>query len=106
MDTPAIEPTTSGPAYRVTLLAPQQAEAYQGVYVRLDAQRGVVHLYSADGQTHYLTLPAGATLIEWLDPAVLEPRPRVPAFGARAWEQFGEQIQRMSEGVGRAFGAP
>ena len=89
-------PTTSGPAYRVTLMGPQQAEAYEKVFAVLDAEHGVVHVLDAETTTHYLTIPIASVLIEWEDPAVLQPQPRMPPFGAAAFERLGEQVQRMA----------
>jgi hypothetical protein len=91
-------PTMSGPAFRVTIMGPQQAEAYERVYAVIDDARGVVHLFSHDAKTHYLSIPAGAALIEWKDPTELRPRPRVPPYGPGAFDGFGEQIQNMMKG--------
>lgn len=96
-------PTTAGQAFRVTIMG-QEAEAYERVYVQLDAQFPVVHVFSTDAQTHYLTIPLASALIEWEDPAPLQPFPRLPAYGPGAFERFGEHAQRIAEGVGRAFG--
>ena len=96
-------PTTSGPAFRVTILGPQQAEAYENVYAVIDEARRAVHLFSHDGTTHYLTIPAGAALVEWKDPTELRPRLRVPPFGPGAFDGFGEQVQNMMKGF-RGFG--
>lgn len=96
-------PTTAGLAFRVTLLG-HEAEAYEGVYALLDAQYPVVHVFSADAQTHYLTIPLASALIEWQDPTALQPLPRLPAFGPGAFDRLGEHVQRMAEGMGRAFG--
>ena len=92
------DPTTAGLAFRVTIMGPQQAEAYEHVYALLDDARGVVHLFGHDGRTHYLTIPAGSALIEWKDPTELRPRLRVPPFGPGAFDGFGEQIQNMMKG--------
>jgi hypothetical protein len=92
-------PTTSGVAFRVTILAPQQAEAYEHVYAVQDEARGVVHLFGADGLTHYLTIPAGCALIEWKDPTELRPRLRMPPFGPDAFDGFGASIQNMMKGI-------
>ena len=97
-------PTVSGTAFRVTILGPQPAEAYERVHAQLDAAHGVVHVFSADAQTHYLTIPIGSALIEWQDPSALGALPRVPPFGPGAFERMGEQVQRMVEGMGRTFG--
>ena len=105
MTTP-VKPTTSGPAFRVTILGPQQAESYEGVHVELDARHGVVHVLSADGATHYLSIPAGMALVEWRDPAVLEPMPRMAPFGSRGLERLGEQVRQFSEGIGRGLNTP
>jgi len=91
-------PTTSGPAFRVTILGPQHAEAYEHVYAAIDEARGVVHVFSHDASTHYLSIPAGAALIEWRDPTELNPRVRMPPFGPGAFDGFGEQIQNMMKG--------
>ena len=96
----APSPTTAGPAFRVTLMGAQHAEAYEGVYADLDAQHGVVHVFSSDRQVHYLTIPLGSALIEWQDPAMLQPQPRLPAFGPGAFHRIGEQMQQMFEGFG------
>ena len=93
-------PTTTGVAFRVTIFGAQQAEAYQNVHVLLDDRRGVVHLFAADGRTHYLTIPLGSALIEWKDPSELDPRPRVPPFGLGAYQGFAEHVQRMAKDMG------
>ena len=98
MSSPEPVPTTSGPAFRVTILGPQQAEAYEHVYATIDEARGVVHLFSHDGKTHYLSIPASAALVEWKDPTELRPRLRVAPFGPGAFDGFGEQIQNMMKG--------
>ncbi len=105
-DDPHVKATTAGPAFRVTILGPEQSEAYEQVYARLDSAHQVVHVFSADGQTHYLSIPIGSALIEWKDAAALQPRPRIPPYGPGAFESLGEQMQRMMEGMGRAFGEP
>ena len=101
---PPASPTTSGPAFRVSILGPEQSEAYERVHVVLDERYGVVHVFGADGQTHFLTIPLSRALIEWHDPAALQPQPRIPPYGAGAFERLGVQVQRMAEGVSRAFG--
>jgi hypothetical protein len=63
-----------------------------------------VHVLSADGQTHYLSIPQNKALIEWKDPLPLNPGLRVPSFQADAFQKLGEQVQRMTEGMGRVFG--
>jgi hypothetical protein len=98
------DPTTAGPAFRVSVLGEQQSEAYEMVYVQLDAANCVVHVFSADAQIHYLTIPIQRVLVEWLDPSALEPQVRMPPFGAGAFERMGEQVQRMADGMGRALG--
>ena len=98
MNPPVPTAITSGPAFRVTIMGPQQAEAYERVFAVLDSEHGVVHLFGHDGQTHYLTIPASSTLIEWKDPTELRPRLRVPPFGPGAFDGFGEQIQNMMKG--------
>jgi hypothetical protein len=103
MNTPVINATTSGPAFRVTILG-KQHEAYAGVYAKLDAEHGVVHVLSRDAQTHYLSIPINLALIEWQDPAPLEPQPRIDPFSAAAFDRMGEHAQRMAEGMSRAFG--
>ena len=45
-------PTTAGPVFRVSILGEQQTEAYEQVYAQLDSAHGVVHVFSADAQTH------------------------------------------------------
>lgn len=97
-------PITAGPAFRVTLLGEPQSEAYQGVFVQLDATHRVAHVFSADETIHYLTVPLDRALIEWTDPAPLEPQPRLPPYGPGAFERMGEQVQRMVEGMGRTMG--
>ena len=62
MTSPHPIPTTSGLAFRVTIMGPQQAEAYERVHAVVDSAHAVVHLFSHDGQTHYLTIPAGSAL--------------------------------------------
>jgi hypothetical protein len=91
-------PTTSGPAFRVTILGPQQAEAYEHVFAMIDEARRVVHLFNHDGKTHFLSIPASSALIEWKDPTELRPRLRVPPFGPGAFDGFGQQIQNMMKG--------
>jgi hypothetical protein len=100
---PAV-PTTSGPAFRVTMIGQQNAEAYEGVYAIIDEKSRFVHVLSADGQTHYLSIPVTSALIEWKDPQPLEPGLRVPTFQTDAFQKLGEQVQRMTEGMGRVFG--
>jgi hypothetical protein len=97
-------PRTSGRAYRVSLLGQEQVEAYPSVHVELDAEHSVVHLFSGDGATHYLTLPLARALIEWEDPAPLQPQLRLPPFGAGAFDQMGEQMQRMVQGIQHGMG--
>ena len=96
-----MQATTSGPAYRVTVVGPQHTEAYEGVQALVDADRGVVHVFGADGATHYLTIPLTSALIEWHDPTPLQPQPRFPPYGTGAFERLGEHVQRMAEGIGR-----
>jgi hypothetical protein len=100
----AVTPTTAGVAFRVTIIGPEQAEAYENVHAVLDDGRGVVHVFSADASTHYLTIPMGSALIEWRDPSALNPRPRLPPYGAGAYESFGEHIQKMAREIGGSFG--
>lgn len=97
-------PTTVGLAFRVSILGEQQTESYERVHVRMDPTLGVVHVFSADEQTHYLTIPATRALIEWSDPAALNPQLRLAPFGPGTFERMGEQVQRMVEGMGRTFG--
>jgi hypothetical protein len=92
---PHAAPITAGPAVRVTCLALQPAESYEGVYVQLDS--GVVHVFSADQRAHILTMPMAAALIEWQDAAVLQPQPRMPAISDAAYEQIGEQMQQVQQ---------
>jgi hypothetical protein len=99
MDTIPVSPTTAGPAFRVSLIGPQISEAYEAVYAVLDARYPVVHVLSPDTRTHYLTIPLGSALIEWLDPRTLEPRPRIPPLGPGAFQRMQEGMQRMMEGV-------
>lgn len=103
MNTPVVNATTSGPAFRVTILG-EQHEAYEGVYAKIDADHGVVHVLSADALTHYLSIPINLALIEWHDPAALQPQPRVAPFSADAFQRMGEHVQRMAEGMSRSFG--
>ena len=98
------EPIHSGPAFRVSILGGEQVEAYPHVHAEIDADRRVVHVFSADRQTHYLTIPLERTLIEWTDPTVLQPHLRFPPIGPAGFEQLGEQMQRFVEGMGRGFG--
>ena len=98
-------PTTAGPAFRVSILGEQQTESYERVYAQLDPAHGVVHVFSADGQTHYLTIPTARALVEWNDPAPLVAQMRIPPFGPGTFERMGEQVQRMVDGMGRTFGA-
>ena len=104
MTGPAVQPTTSGPAFRVTVVAPQHAVAYEQVYAQLDAAHGVVHVLSADGRTHYLSVPIGCAVIEWQDAAALQPQPGIPAYAPGAFGRMGEQMQRMMDEMGGAFG--
>ena len=103
MNTPVVNATISGPAFRVTILG-EQHEAYEGVYAKLDAEHGVVHVLSADAQTHYLSIPISLALIEWHDTAVLHPQLRIAPFGADAFQRMGEHAQGMAEGMSRTFG--
>jgi len=64
----------------------------------------VVHIFGPDAHTHHLTVPIGCTLIEWRDPSVLEPPPRLPPYGPGAFRQMGDELQRMTEEMGRTFG--
>ena len=54
-----------------------------------------------EGGTHYLTLPLERRLIEWEEPSPLEPQLGMPPLGAGAFEQLGEQMQRMIHGMQR-----
>jgi hypothetical protein len=103
MNTPVINATTSGPAFRVSILG-EQHEAYERVYAKLDPEHGVVHVLSRDAQIHYLSIPINLALIEWQDPAPLEPQLRVAPIGTAAFERIGEHAQRMAERMSRAFG--
>jgi hypothetical protein len=104
MSNPAVNPTTSGVAFRVSILGLEQVEAYANVYAALDPEHDVVHVFSSDRQTHYLTIPITRTLIEWKDPSGLQPQLRLPPLGAGAFEQLGEQMQRMMEGMAHGMG--
>jgi hypothetical protein len=104
MNDVAPRPTTSGPAFRVTFTGAESHEAYEDVYAHLDAEHGVVHVFAADRQTHFLTIPLASALIEWQDPSVLNPAPRFPAFGDASSSAMGDQMQQMIEQMGRAFG--
>ncbi len=95
---------TSGPAFRVIVLGPQQAMVYEGIHVQFDPAHPVVHVLSADQQTHYLSVPVASAIVEWQDASALEPKPFVPSFGDGAFDQVGEQMQRMMNDMGRAFG--
>lgn len=99
MSNTGASPNRSGLAFRVSILGPQQVEAYSDVHVVIDPDHAAVHVFAADGATHYLTIPSGAALIEWKDPAALNPQMRLPAFGPGTFEQVGEQVQRMMEGM-------
>lgn len=101
---PAPHLTTSGPAERVVVMGPQQAVAYAQVYARLDAENSVIHIFSADAQIHYLTVPLGCTLVEWQDTSPLQPQPWMPAYASGAFGAMGEQMQRMMKEMGDAFG--
>ena len=103
MNTPVVNAITSGPAFRVTILG-EQHEAYEGVYAKLDAEHGVVHVLSADAQTHYLSIPVSVALIEWHDPAALQPQPRIAPFSPAAYQRMGEHAKRIAEGMSRTFG--
>jgi hypothetical protein len=98
-----VTPQIAGVAFRVTIIGPQQAEAYENVHAVLDDKRGVVHVFSADTHTHFLTIPLGSALIEWKDPTELNPRPRIPPFGPGAYGHFGEHIQRMAKEFSGGF---
>ena len=104
MNEPSATPRLSGRAFRVTLLISEPAEAYRDVRVQIDGQAGLVHVFSADGRTHYLSMPASSTLVEWEDPAALQPQIRVPPLGAGAFDQMGEQMQRMIQGMQHGMG--
>jgi hypothetical protein len=97
-------PISAGLAFRLSLVLPQHVEAYENVFAQIDGGTGVVRVYSADGRTHYLSAPLSMTLIEWKDPAELDPQPRVPGFGAGALRRMGEEARRMSDEMGRVFG--
>ncbi|MBW3628028.1 MAG: hypothetical protein KY464_01910 [Gemmatimonadetes bacterium] len=104
MNAPDVAPITAGLAYRVTIIGPQQAEAYENVHAILDGERGVVHVFDRDARLHYLTIPLAAALIEWKEPSPLNPRPRLPPFGPGAFEHFGEHMQRMAQEMSEGFG--
>ena len=95
-------PTVQGMAYRVAILS-HEAEAYEGVYVQLDSDHQAVHVFSPDGQKHYLSIPATMALVEWQDPAPLVPQPRLPPFGAAAFERMAEQVERLAGGMSSVF---
>lgn len=97
-------PQTAGPAYRVSILGPEQVEAYMNVHVVIDREHPVLHVFAADATTHYLTIPLSSALVEWKDPSALNPQLRMPGFGAGAFEQLGEQVQRMMEGMRHGLG--
>jgi hypothetical protein len=103
MENPAGQPTTDGLAFRVTILGSDTPESFLNVRAQLDKDHDVVHVFSADGQTHYMSIPTSRTLIEWKDASVLEPQIRMPTFGPNSFEQAGQQISRMMEGFGKAF---
>lgn len=94
---------TSGPAFRVVVLAGQQAVAYHDVQVRLDPGAGLFHLLNRDGTVHFLSVPVARVVVEWSDTAPLGPEPYVPSFGQGAFERVGKQLSEMSESIGRAF---
>jgi|GEM_PF-5444802 hypothetical protein len=96
-------PTVSGPAFRVTILGQQYAEGFENVFAKIDAAHSAVHVFSADGETHYLTIPITAALIEWHDPAPLNSVPRLPAMGAGAFERMDAQLQQMTESMRNRF---
>jgi hypothetical protein len=104
MNIAAADPTRSGPAFRISILGPEQVESYMNVHVSLDVDLPVVHVFSADGSTHYLTIPLASALIEWKDPSVLHPQMRLPPFGTESFEQMGEQVRRMMEGMKHGLG--
>lgn len=101
---PSLQLNTSGPAERVVVMGPQHAIAYQNVYAQMDAEHGVVHIFSADAQTHHLSVPLGCTMVEWQDAAALQPQPWIPTFGSGAFGAIGEQMERMLKDMGDAFG--
>jgi hypothetical protein len=93
-----VNPITSGPAFRVTIVGAQQSESYPNVRAVLDSEYGVVHVFSVDGARHYLSVPLGMALVEWADPAPLKPEPRIPPYGPGAYTRLAEQAQRFAEG--------
>lgn len=99
-----VNPSTAGAAFRVSILGQEQTESYRDVHVAIDPENHVVHVFSADARTHYLTVPIASTLIEWRDPSPLGPQLRLPPFGAGAFEQIGEQMQEMLKGMRHGLG--
>ncbi|HEX8432941.1 MAG TPA: hypothetical protein VF625_16765 [Longimicrobium sp.] len=97
-------PTLSGPAFRVTILGQQYAEGYENVFAKIDPAHSAVHVFSADGETHYLTIPLNCALIEWQDPASLNPGPRISPMGAGAFARIDAQLTEMTKGMRNAFG--
>lgn len=104
MDSSTPTPRTTGPAFRVIVLFPETPAVYERVFVQLDGEYGMVHVFSEDGQTHHLSIPAPAAIVEWEDASALRPHPFIPSFVPGAWEEMGAQMQQMMEGMGRAFG--
>ncbi|HYW05986.1 MAG TPA: hypothetical protein VE913_03460 [Longimicrobium sp.] len=95
---------TFSPAFRVTIPGQQYAEGYENVFAKIDPAHSAVHVFSTDGATHYLTIPINSALIEWHDPAALNPGPRMPPMGAGAFERIDAQLQQMTEGMRNHFG--
>ena len=97
-------PLTEGVVFRVTLAHGDQLEAYPGAYVRLDAANGVVHIFSKDAQTHYLTIPLSRAIIEWRDPSALEPQPRTSPYGSTAFDAIERHMEKMTKAMSERFG--
>lgn len=72
MDAPRATPTLAGRAFRVTLLGPAP-DSFSGIYVDVDGENGVVHLFASDGTTHVFTVPIALAVIEWTDSRLLRP---------------------------------
>lgn len=92
---------TSGTAFRVIVLAGQHAIAYRNVQVKLDPSAGLLHLLDEGGTRHYLSAPMTLCIVEWSDPAALEPEPFMPVFASGAYERMLQQIAQMTGNIGR-----
>jgi hypothetical protein len=90
-----LRPITSGRAFRISIIGPQQTEAYEDVFVSVDPTNGMAHVFDAERLHHFLSIPTVCALIEWRDPSALQPKIRVQPLAEGAFAKYGEQMQRM-----------